>query len=99
MAFLLGIEFLAWDDWNLAHITKHEVSPEEVREVVFGTAVAFPTYKNRHKLVGPTGSGRVLSVVVGQVPGDPHTYYVFSARPASRKERREFAHAQEGLPS
>lgn len=99
MAHLLDIESLTWDDWNLVHITKHEVSPEEVEDVVFGAAIVFPTYKNRHKLVGLTSSGRVLSIVVGQVPGEPHVYYVFSARPASRKERREFAQAQEGLLS
>jgi uncharacterized DUF497 family protein len=99
MADHLGIASLAWDDWNLVHITKHEVSPEEVEDVVFGAAVVFPSYKNRHKLVGLTRSGRVLSVVIGQVPGEPHVYHVFSARPASRKERRKFAQAQEGLLS
>ena len=99
MAHFLGIESLTWDDWNLVHITKHEVSPQEVIEVVFGAAIVIPTYKDRHQLVGLTSSGHVLSVDVGPVPGEPHTYYVFSARPASRKERREFAQAQEGLLS
>ena len=99
MADYLGIASLAWDDWNLVHITKHEVSPDEVEEVVFSAAVVFPTYKNRHKLVGLTSSGRVLSVVIGQVPGEPYVYYVFSARPASRKERREHARSQEGFLS
>lgn len=99
MAHFLGIESLTWDDWNLVHITKHEVSPEEVEDVVFGTAVVFPTYKNRHKLVGLTSSGRVLSVVIGQVPGEPYTYYVFSARPArsdenSSKLRKIHCHEQ-----
>lgn len=99
MAHFLGVESLAWDDWNLVHITKHEVSPAEIEDVVFGFVVVFPSYKNRHKLVSLTSFGRVLSVVIGQVPGEPHAYYVFNARPASRKERRELAQAQEGLLS
>jgi len=87
MADYLGIKLLFWDDWNREHIGKHHVTVEEAEEAVFSEAVVTPTYKDRYQVIGPTSSGRVLSVIVGQVPDRPGHYYVFRARPASRKER------------
>lgn len=82
------IDRLNWDEWNREHIAKHDVLPEEVDEILASTPVVRRTYKQRFQLLGPTFSGRMLSVIVGHVPNQPDTYYVFSARPASRSERR-----------
>jgi hypothetical protein len=30
---MIHIRRLIWDDWNIAHIARHEVSPDEVEEV------------------------------------------------------------------
>ena len=60
---------LLWDDWNRNHIVKHGVTPEEAEEVVAGTVVARESYKNRLQLIGSTQAGRMLTVVVGPVPG------------------------------
>jgi hypothetical protein len=38
----------------------------------------------------------MLSVVIGAVPAKPDTYYVFSARSASRKERAAYAEQKGG---
>ena len=92
MADYLGIKALIWDDWNREHIRKHDVTTEEAEEAVFSDAVVIPTYKDRFQILGLTLSGRVLSVIVGQAPGSPDSYYVFSARPASRKERLKLPH-------
>lgn len=92
MADKLGIARLFWDDWNRSHIEKHNVTVEEAEEAVFSEAVVKPTYKDRFQVIGPTLAGRVLSVIVGEVPGSLGEYYVFSARPASRKERLEMHH-------
>ena len=54
------------------------------------------TYKQRLQYIGPTSDGRMLSVVVGAVPERSFVYYVFSARPASRKERGLYAKAKGG---
>jgi len=72
------------------------VLPEEADEVVAGEPSARETYKNRVQLVGPTAAGRMLSIVVGPVPDQPSVYYVFSARPASRKERGEYQQQKGG---
>lgn len=84
------IDHLKWDEWNRDHIAKHHVLPEEVEEMVASTPVVRETYKQRFQLLGPTLSGRMLSVIVGHVPNLSDTYYVFSARPASRSERRGY---------
>jgi uncharacterized DUF497 family protein len=85
-----GIVDLDWDDWNLEHITKHAVSREEVQEVIALRPVFQQAYKGRFLAIGPTQAGRMLAVVVGPVPDRFGSYYVFSARPASRKERRHY---------
>jgi uncharacterized DUF497 family protein len=87
----LRIDRLYWDDWNREHIAKHAVLPEEAEEVVAGFPIVSETYKQRLQLIGLTLAGRMLSVVAGPVPDEPSFYYVFSARPASRKERRFYA--------
>ena len=81
------IERLCWDAWNQEHIAKHSVLPAEAEEVVAGDPYVRETYKQRLQLIGSTTTGRTLSIIVGAVPGQPGVYYVFSARPASRKER------------
>ncbi|MBA2278214.1 MAG: BrnT family toxin [Chloroflexia bacterium] len=85
---------LSWDAWNREHIAKHEVVPEEAEEVVAGTPFFRETYKQRLQLIGPTATGRMLSIVVGADPDQPSEFYVFSARPASRKERGMYERAR-----
>jgi hypothetical protein len=59
--------------------------------------VVIETYKGRLQILGEAPSGRVLSVILGpDRMGEPGAFYVFSARPASRQERRFFANQQEG---
>jgi uncharacterized DUF497 family protein len=90
------IDRLIWDRWNQDHITKHAVLPEEAEEVVAGESVVRESYKRRFQVIGPTLSGRMLSIVVGPVPDQPDVWYVFSARPASRKERAAYHLAKGG---
>lgn len=89
MTIRLQIDRLEWDEWNLEHITKHDVTKDEIDAVVRSDFAQKESYKGRILITGTTATGRVLSVVVGQSPNRSGAYYVFSARPASRKERRE----------
>lgn len=84
------IDALDWDEWNLAHITKHQVTQGEVEDVVTGDALVYTTYKHRFIVTGPTIEGRMLTVIIGESPRQHHLYYVFSARPASRTERHAY---------
>jgi hypothetical protein len=52
---MLSIRRLIWDPWNVGHIARHRVTPEEVEEVCHGEPVTSQTYKGRIRVVGPTG--------------------------------------------
>jgi|SRR5579884_4342489 len=96
MAVHLHVAHLIWDEWNREHIAKHQVVPAEAEDVAAGDPAIRATYKGRFQLIGPTRAGRMLSVVVGPVPNQQDVYYVFSARPAHRSERRYFEQQQGG---
>lgn len=89
---MLNIRRLIWDDWNVAHIARHEVIPEEVEEVCQGAHVTSETYSARIRVVGPSTTGRMLTVILA--PRDQDTYYPVTARPASRKERQRYHQLQ-----
>lgn len=90
------IDDLDWDTWYLEHIDKHGVSRDEVEEAVAGDAQFRASYKNRLMATGPTLDGRMLTVVIGESPHRSHLYYGFSARPASRQERRDYMSTMRG---
>jgi uncharacterized DUF497 family protein len=91
------IESLNWDDWNITHIRdRHGMSRGDVEAVLQSEAsVAHATYKDRILELGPAPAGRALAVVIGADPDDSTAFYIFSARPASRKERRYYEEQQE----
>ena len=77
---------LIWDPWNIGHIARHGVTPEEVEQVCRGPHVERVAYALRLMMIGPTDAGRLLAVVLER--RGPDAYFVITARPASRKERR-----------
>src|SRR5713226_8650143 len=85
------IRRLAWDAWNIAHIARHAVTPDEVEEVCHNEPVVQQGKKRRTLVFGPTLDGRMLTVVLDSE--GTGAYYPVTARPASRKERA--IHAQE----
>jgi uncharacterized DUF497 family protein len=89
------IDQLVRDVWNTEHIATHGVTRDDVKEAIAGDTVTQATYKNRFLVLGPSRS-RLLAVVIGPVPGQPGAYYTFSARPASRSERRYYQRVKGG---
>jgi hypothetical protein len=81
---MLVIRRLVWDNWNVAHIARHEVTPEEV---CHSEPVVQIGKKGRSLVFGPTLSGRMLAVVLDLEPPEEGVYYPVTARPASRRER------------
>jgi len=61
------IEGFDWDQANVSHILRHDVTPFEVEEVTSGRNVVIPARtidrERRWKLFGKTLSGRYLIVV------------------------------------
>jgi hypothetical protein len=80
------IRRLVWDPGNVAHVARHRVTVDEVEEVSRGEYVERQSYMLRVILIGPTNTGRVLTVIL-EDKGDGLSYVV-TARPASRRERR-----------
>ncbi len=93
-----GERRLVWDDWNLPHIVRHDVTPDEVEAACHAQPVFFKqSYKGRIMIFGMTPAGRLLAIVIGPVPDAPAgTFYPFTARTAHRSERRDYERLKEG---
>jgi hypothetical protein len=85
---MIQIRRLHWDEWNVAHLARHHVTPEEAEEVCHGSFILLHGKKGRAVIVGPTRRGRLLAVVLDPEPEEEDVYYPVTARPAARKERR-----------
>jgi uncharacterized DUF497 family protein len=91
---MIKVKKLMWDEHNIAHIARHGVTKEEVEQVCYNQHDAAETRDGRILLVGATEARRMLAVVLARKGDD--MYYPVTARPASRKERREYAEAEGG---
>lgn len=60
----IRIHRLIWNDWNIAHIARHDVKSEEVEQVCHGDFIASQTYKGRIRITGPTSTGRILAIIL-----------------------------------
>jgi len=77
---------LQWDDFNISHIAKHDVSANEVEEACKNQIDVLSGYDSRQMLFGKTNNGRYVTVILTKKTGS--TYYVVTARDTSKKERR-----------
>lgn len=93
----IAADRLLWDVWNLAHIADHGMTRADVEQVCAGPHAVAPSYRSRLVLVGPRADGRLLAVVLEREPSG--FYYCVSARPASRRERRQHRAYLEGTVS
>lgn len=91
---MLSGDKLIWDEWNVSHVAQHEVTPGEVEQVCHGDPAEGETYSGRVMLIGPTTAGRMLTVILA--PKEQDSYYVVTARPASRRERATWAQKEAG---
>lgn len=92
---MIVVHRLIWDAWNVAHIARHDVAPDEVEEVCHSKHVTRQGKKGRLLVVGPTKAKRVLIIVLDPEE-DVGVYYPVTARPASRVERRRYKTTQGG---
>ncbi len=85
---MVRVEGLDWDDWNVAHIAKHAVSPAEVEEFCRGEHIVRQAHSGRLMLIGSTAGGRLLAIILAPEAGDD--FYPVTARPADRRERTDY---------
>jgi uncharacterized DUF497 family protein len=91
---MISIRQLVWDAWNVPHIARHDVLPQEVEEVCHGPFVIREGYEGRVIVLGPTAAGRFLAVILDPLGEDG--YFPVTARPVSRAERRLFEEEKQG---
>ena len=85
---MFHVNRLIWDNWNVAHIARHEVTPDEVEQVCHSEPMVSKTYDKHLRLIGSTDGGRILTIIIASQGED--VYYPVTARAASRKERRRY---------
>ncbi len=94
---MIEIRRLIWDDWNISHIARHAITPDDVEEVCQGNYLVRQTYQGRFMVIGPNAAGNLLSVVLA-LEGEG-TYYVVTARPSAKKERSIYRETKGNEPS
>ncbi len=82
------VDFLFVPEEREDHIARHGVSVAEVYDVVYGNSTQRRSRYGRYRLIGQTGGGRYLVVIVKSVAGSD--YVLVTARDATDRERREF---------
>ena len=78
-----------WNEWNLDHVSKHGVTPDEAEYVVRNARRPYPQRRDADKwLVWGRGYGaRFLQVIFVE---DDDDVYIIHARPLTEKEKRRY---------
>jgi hypothetical protein len=92
---MIAIRRLIWDDWNVEHIARHQVTPAEVEATCKSDFILLSGKKGRLVIVGPTWKRRMLAVILDPEP-EEGVYYPVTAYPASRKLRRVYQQRKKG---
>jgi len=76
---------LIWDIWNIDHIARHHVDPDEIEAVCHGMPIILRgRQKGRLILIGLTGEERMLAVVLEAKGGG--RYYPITAYDADAND-------------
>ena len=84
----MKIDELVFNERNIEHIARHNVLPEEVKEVIEGKILLLEAKLSRIMVIGKTKAGRYLAVILENVRGN--IYFPVTARDADRKERKMY---------
>jgi len=84
----MTIQNLIWDEWNVEHIARHGVKPEEVEQVCRSNYFFTKGRQNTYRVIGQTQGGRYLTIILA--PRGQGDFYPVTARDADNKERRRF---------
>ncbi len=85
---MIVIRRLIWDSWNIAHIARHDVTPDEVEDVCHGDYITSQTYRGRIRVVGPTSTGRMLAIILA--PREQGAYFTVTAHNANIGEQQRY---------
>ena len=80
------IKKLIWDEWNIEHIARHSVEPEEVEEVCKSKNLFTKARSGLYRMVGQSDDGRYLTILLAPRVGG--SFYPVTARDSDKKEKR-----------
>ncbi len=87
--FVVIVRKLIWDSWNIAHIARHDVTPEEVDQVCQNDPVVQEGKKGRILVIGSTENERILIVILDPEE-EKDVYYPVTAYTASKRLRQVY---------
>ncbi len=82
------IRRLVWDEWNIDHIARHSIEPEEVEEVCKSKNLFNKWKKKTYRVIGQTEDGRYITIFLA--PRIGQSYYPVTARNSTEKEKKGF---------
>lgn len=82
----IKIKKLVWDEWNIEHIKKHNITVAETEKAVQNFIAHKKSKKGRYLAIGKSGSRLISMVIRRESTG---VYYLVTARDSSKKERKE----------
>lgn len=79
-----------WNEWNIDHVQKHGVSPEEAESVVSRAARPFPLAIGDDEWLawGPGQGGRLIQVIFLKEEDDD--VFIIHARPLNDREKKRY---------
>ena len=82
---MIVVRKLIWDVWNISHIARHHVTPDEVEAICHRDPLILRgQQKNRLVLIGSTEEERMLAVILESEGSG--IYYPITAYPADKKD-------------
>lgn len=85
------IRKLIWDEWNIEHISRHNVEPDEVEEVCEGSNLLNKSKNKTYRVIGQTDTGRYLTIFIAR---KANGYYPVTARDSTKQERKAYGKIQ-----
>jgi uncharacterized DUF497 family protein len=89
------VKKLIWDRLNITHIARHDVIPDEVKEVCKGNPVERKGHKNRLFLIGKTKADRMLTVILNPTEIE-EVYRPITAYDASKSSIKTYEEVKRG---
>ena len=84
----MQISGFEWSEWNIEHIAKHSVTPQEVEEACFNQPISRKAKDGLYIIYGQTDAGRYMFIVVRYQA--ENVVYVVTARTMNKTEQQYY---------
>jgi len=92
---VIFVRKLIWNRWNIQHIARHHVAPDEVEAICHNEPLVLTgQQKNRLVLIGTTEENRMLVVILELK--EHAAYYPITAYPANKHDVTLYNHVKGG---